>query len=408
MTPGAAYRAGTPPAAAPAALATPVLLLMAVATGLCAGSNYFNQPLLHSIAQGLHVSEATAALTVTLSQMAYASGLLLFVPLADSLERRSLTVGLMLLSALGLSLSAFASNFAMLAAGTLVTGLFSVAAQTLVPMAAALAAPQRSGRAVGIVMTGLLSGILVARSAAGLLSDIGGWRTVYQAAAPCMVVLAFMLWRTLPRSRNTVPMRYVEILRSLLTLTARHPRLRSRALLGALSFASVSVLLSSTTLLLSGPAFDMNDSSIGLVGLLGVAGAIMASVTGRLADRGWGQATSAVGVLLLLVGWACLSIGATILAWLLAGTLAVDIALASLHISNQSVIYQLEPAARARVNAVYMTCYFAGAATGSALASLAWSQGGWRGVCVAGAGLAVLSGCALAHDHMLVRAGARQ
>lgn len=408
MTPAATPRADAPPLDAPAALATPTLLLMAVATGLCAGSNYFNQPLLHSIAHGLHVSEATAALTVTLSQLAYASGLLLFVPLADKLERRALTVGLMLLAALGLSLSAVASNFAMLAAGTLVTGLFSVAAQTLVPMAAVLAEPQRSGRAVGIVMSGLLGGILVARSAAGFLSDLGGWNTVYQAAALCMVVLAAMLWRTLPRSRNTVPMRYRDILGSLLTLTACHPRLRSRALLGALSFASVSVLLSSTTLLLSGPAFGMSDSHIGLVGMLGVAGAVMASITGRLADRGWGQATSALGVLLLVFGWACLSMGATSLAWLLAGTLAVDIALASLHISNQSVIYQLEPAARARVNAVYMTCYFAGAATGSALASLAWSRGGWQGVCMTGAALAVLSGCALVHDHVLARVHTRQ
>lgn len=113
-------------------------------------------------------------------------------------------------------------------------------------------------------------------------------------------------------------------------------------------------------------------------------------------------------MLLLLLGWACLSMGANALAWLLTGTLAIDIALASLHISNQSVIYQLEPAARARVNAVYMTCYFAGAATGSALASLAWSHDGWRGVCMTGAGLAVLSGCALACDQMLARVGARQ
>lgn len=384
-------------------LTTPVLLLMAVATGLCAGSNYFNQPLLHSIALALDVSDATAALTVTLSQLAYALGLLLFVPLGDKFERRGLASGLMLLAALGLFISGYADSFVMLVAGTMLTGLFSVAAQTLVPMAATLSDPQRSGRAVGIVMSGLLSGILVARSAAGLLSDLGGWHTVYRAAAWSMVLLALALWQVLPASRNPAVLSYGQVLRSLYSLAARHPRLRSRALLGALTFASVSVLLSSTTLLLSGPGFRLSDSEIGLVGLLGVAGALMASVAGRLADRGWGLATSVGCLLLLLASWGALRLAIDSLAWMLAGTLLIDVALAGVHISNQGVIYRLDPDARSRINAVYMTCYFAGAASGSALGSLAWQLGGWNGVCLAGLGLAAMAAAALYHDYRLAR-----
>ena len=386
-----------------ATLTTPVLLLMAVATGLCAGSNYFNQPLLHSIAVALNVTDATAALTVTVSQLAYALGLLLFVPLGDKLERRSLASGLMLLAAAGLSISGYAASFSMLVIGTVLTGLFSVAAQTLVPMAATLSAPQRSGRAVGLVMSGLLSGILLARSAAGLLSDLGGWHTVYRAAACMMVALALALWYVLPASRNPVSMSYGQVLRSLLALAARHPRLRSRTLVGALTFASVSVLLSSTTLLLSGPGFALGDSQIGLVGLLGVAGAMMASVAGRLNDKGWGLATSAACLLLLLVSWGALRLGLASLPWILVGTLLIDIALAGVHIGNQGVIYQLDPQARSRINAVYMTGYFAGAATGSALGSLAWQLAGWRGVCVAGAALGLMAGAALWHDYRLAR-----
>ena len=153
---------------------------MAVACGLCAGSNYFNQPLLHSIATQLQVRDASAALIVTLAQVAYAAGLLLLVPLGDLLERRRLITTLMLLAALGLFTSGFAHNYAMLALGTLLTGLFSVAAQVLVPLAATLAAPGRTGRAVGLVMSGLLTGILAARSVAGLLSEVGGWTLVYR------------------------------------------------------------------------------------------------------------------------------------------------------------------------------------------------------------------------------------
>ena len=382
-------------------LSTPVLLLMATATGLCAGSNYFNPPLLHSIALSLRISDAAAALTVTLAQVAYAFGLLLLVPLGDKLERRGLAVGLMVLAGLGLFISGQAQGFGMLLVGTVMTGLFSVAAQTLVPMAATLSDPRHSGRAVGLVMSGLLTGILVARSVAGLLSGVGGWSTVYRFAAFAMFGLASALWFVLPRSRNPAPASYLQILRSLGTLVMRHPRLRSRALLGALSFGSVSVLFSTMALLLSGPGFRMSDTDIGLVGLVGVAGACMASVAGRLADRGRGQMTSTFAVVLLAVGWLFLWLGVDHLGWFLLGMLVIDIGLPGVHISNQNVIYRLEPDARSRITAVYMTSYFAGAASGSALGALAWRHGGWPMACALGAALALLAGVALWRDQRL-------
>ena len=273
----------TPRAEAPG-LSTPVLLLMAVACGLCAGSNYFNQPLLHSIATQLQVRDASAALIVTLAQVAYAAGLLLLVPLGDMLERRRLITTLMLLAALGLFTSGFAGSYALLALGTVLTGLFSVAAQVLVPLAATLAAPGRSGRAVG---------------------------------------------------------------------------------------------------------------------LAGVAGALMANVAGRMADRGQAQVATAVSVGLLLLGWGALWLGATSLVWFVVGMLVVDLALQGVHISNQNVIYRLDPTARARINAVYMTSYFTGAASGSALGSVAWLWGGWGATCALGGSIAVLNALALAHDQRL-------
>lgn len=388
--------------ATPNVLQLPILLLMAVAAGLCAGSNYFNQPLLHSIALDLRVSDAAAALTVTLAQVAYACGLVLLVPLGDKLERRGLTVALMLLAACGLFLSGFARSLGALIAGTVMTGLFSVAAQTLVPMAATLSDPKRSGRAVGLMMSGLLTGILLARSVAGLLSGLGGWHTVYRAAGIAMLAVAALLWFVLPASRNPAPQSYVRTLRSLGTLWMKHPRLRSRSLLGGLSFASMSVLFSTMALLLSGPNHSMSDVQIGLVGLVGVAGALMAGITGRLADRGWGQRVTAVSMLLMVLGWGLLWLGFDNLAWFLLGILVVDIALPGVHISNQSVIYRLDSEARSRINAVYMTTYFVGASSGSALGALAWGFGGWSAACVLGAVLALLAGCVLWYDQRLV------
>ncbi|ETF02223.1 MFS transporter [Advenella kashmirensis W13003] len=382
----------------PSYLSTPILLLMAIACGLCAGGNYFNQPLLHSISVGLGISETQAAMTVTVAQVSYALGLLFIVPLGDKFERRKLAVGLMTLAAIGQFISGFAVNSAMLFTGVGMAGLFSVAAQVLVPMAAILSAPSRSGRAVGMVMSGLLTGILLARSVAGLLSGIGGWSTVYLVSGVIMLAIALLLWRKLPASKNPHTAGYAYILASLFTLLREQPRLRTRALMGGLGFASVSALFSTMALLLAGPAHGLSDVAIGLVGLAGVMGALMASLGGRLADRGLGDTVTSVSVILLLVSWVLLWLGHDNLWWFIAGMLVIDMALQGIHINNQTVIFALSPQARSRLNAVYMTSYFIGGASGSTLGTVAWTYGGWAGTCVLGGILAILAGAATVTD----------
>lgn len=211
------------PKAQPSVLAAPALLLMALACGLCAGGNYFNQALLHAIALHFDVDDAAAGLSVTVAQVAYAVGLLFITPLGDKFERRRMAVVLMLLAAAGHALVGWSQSFAMFMAGTLIAGLFSVAAQVLVPMAAALAAPGHAGRNVGLVLSGLLVGILLSRSVAGGLSAIGGWSLVYQVTAVAMVLMALWLRRALPTSRHPQPMPYTQVLRSMGQLLRTQP-----------------------------------------------------------------------------------------------------------------------------------------------------------------------------------------
>ncbi|MFD1814129.1 MFS transporter [Rhodococcus gannanensis] len=364
---------------------------MAVATGLCAGGNYFNQPLLDSIAAALGVGQSTAAVTVTVAQVSYGIGLLFLVPLGDLLDRRRLSVALMLLAAAGQAVSGLAPSIGWLMVGTAAAGLFSVAAQVLVPFAATLAEPERRATAVGTVMSGLLVGILLARSVAGLLSGLGGWQTVYRVSAVVMVVVALTLWRSLPSSRERHGLGYGGILASMGRLLRDQPRLRTRSVLGAVSFASVGVVFATMAFLLAGEPFGFGDVAIGLVGLAGVAGALMANAAGRLADRGLVQATSGVGAVLLCAAWGLFALGGQVLLAFLAAMVIADMALQSVHVSNQSVIYELAPHARSRVTSVYMTSYFIGGATGSALGSVAWAARGWPGVCLSGLALAVVT-----------------
>ncbi len=325
-------------------LGLPIVLLMAAATGLCAGGNYFNQPLLDSIADHLNVSASAAAATVTIAQVAYALGLILLVPVGDMVDRRKLTVGLMLLAATGQAVSGFAPNFATLAVGIAVAGVFSVAAQVLIPFAASLAEPERSGQVVGTIMSGLLIGILLARSVAGVLSGLGGWSTVYKVAAVLMVVMAVALWRSLPSDSADRPKAsYRATLASVGKLAATLPRLRTRSAMGGLAFAAVSTVFTTMAFLLSGE-FGYSDTQIGLVGLLGVAGALMATVAGRLADRGGlGQLATGGAIAILLVSWLPFVAGATHVVWFLVAIVLADLALQGVHVSNQNVIYALVP-----------------------------------------------------------------
>ncbi|MYT29378.1 MFS transporter [Streptomyces sp. MspMP-M5] len=368
------------------------LLLMSVATGLSVAGNYFAQPLLDVIGRDLHLSAGTAALVVTVAQTGYGLGLLLLVPLGDLLERRRLAVVLCALTAAFLTVTASAPNGALLLVGTALTGLTSVAAQVVMPFAATLSAPAERGRTVGTVMTGLLLGILLARTAAGLLAELGGWRTVYWVNAALMLLMAVLLRLRLPALRTDAGLRYPALLRSTLALFAQEPVLRRRALLGALTFAGFSTLWTAVVFLLSGPAYGWQESTIGLLGLVGAAGSLAATAAGRLADRGLAHRVTGVGACLLLASWGLLAAGGTGGAWslvaLLAGVIVLDLAAHAVHVTNQNLIYAVRPEARNRLNSAYMTNYFTGGAAGSALTSAVWGLGGWGGVCALGAGMA--------------------
>lgn len=372
-------------------LSSGLVLLMAAATGVAVASNYYAQPLLPTMARAFGVSPAGAGCIVTVAQLGYGLGLLLIVPLGDLVERRGLVVGMSLLAAAGLFTTALAPSLAVVLVGTALTGLFSVVAQILVPFAATLAAPERRGQVVGTVMSGLLLGILLARTVAGALADLGSWRTVYWVGGAAMLLAAAVLRRALPRHHDPAGLSYPRLLLSIAGLFREEPALRLRALLGATIFAAFSVLWTSMGFLLAAPPYGFSAGAIGLFGLAGVAGALAASAAGRLGDRGQGERATGWGLVILLLSWGLLALAPRSLIAFAAGVVLLDLAVQGVHISNQSRIYRLAPEARNRITAGYMTCYFVGGATGSLVSAAAYSRAGWTGVTVVGAGVSALA-----------------
>ena len=392
------------PSASPALLAW-----MAIACGLAAGCNYINQPLLHSIAHAMSVSDAQAAMSVTIAQVSYAVGLFFLVPLGDLLNRKHLVVGLILLAAMGLMLCALTDQIAVFWLGTAIGGLFSVAAQVLIPFVTLLVAPQMAGRAVGILMMGLLIGIQSARSIAGIMSATIGWESVYVLTSVCMAVVGLGLWRMLPShapqtdaSAKAPHMGYGQIMESMWQLLRTQPRLRSRSLMGSLSFASLSVLFSTMALMLGQAPHFLSDMHIGLISLVGLVGAFMAKQFGKLADQGKEPQTTWLFIILLMACWPFMPLATHSVAVFAAVMLVLGLCIAAIHIGNQSIIFKLMASARSRANAIYMTAYFSGAASGSALGLVAWKHAGWLGVCVLGGAMAVGAMLALLWDKRLL------
>jgi len=363
-------------------------LLMAVATGIAVASNYYNQPLLHTIAQRFDLSYTQAGSIVTTAQLSYAAGLLLLVPLGDLLERRRLIVTMSVIAAAGLALSATATSLTWLLVGTAMTGLFSVVAQVLVPFAATLAAPEQRGRAVGTVMSGLILGILLARTVAGALSSLGDWRTVYAVAAGLMLATALALRLALPRYQQSAGLSYPRLLGSVFALLRDEPLHRLRTLLGCLGFAVFAVFWTPLAFLLAAEPYGFSDGAIGLFGLAGAVGALAANLAGRMADRGKGGLATSIGLAAMVLAWLPLAFAQTSLAALLVGILVLDLAVQLSHVSNQNVVYRLRPEARSRLNAGYMTGYFLGGSLGSLLSARLYEHFGWTGVSLAGCLLA--------------------
>lgn len=365
-----------------------LVLLMAIACGAAVANIYYAQPLLSTIAHEFSVSDGTAGLLVTASQVGYAIGLVLLVPLGDLLERRRLVTRILLLTALALGATAAAPSFTLLAGGLAVVGVTSVVAQILVPMASTLAAEPEKGRVVGKVMSGLLVGILVARTASGLIAELGGWRLVFGLSAVLMVALSVVLRARLPEVRPTTTLSYPGLLHSVGRLIVEQPTLRVRMLYGALGMGQFSVLWTTVAFLLAGSPYRYGDATIGLFGLVGLVGALAAQAAGRMADRDSHHLSTGLFFTTMLVSWALIAAGRSSLAALVLGIALLDLGIQGAQITNQSVIYALAPDARSRVTTAYMTTVFASAAISSALASALYDADGWGGVATLGAGMA--------------------
>jgi predicted MFS family arabinose efflux permease len=369
---------------------TPALLwLLTAAAGLSVSNLYYAQPLLPDVARTFAVSPTRAGVAATAMQVGYATGLLLFVPLGDLVERRRLVVALLLAVTVALLATSAAPTLPLLVAAGFVLGATTIVPQLLIPLAAGLAPTAARGRVVGHVVSGLLVGILGARVVAGAVGRLIGWRGMFVVAAALMLLLAIALRPWLPASppsaRGETPS-YRALLRSLATLARETPALRDAAVLGALFFAGFSAFWTTLAFHLAAPPLGHGPAVAGSFGLLGITGALAAPLAGRYADRGSPRAAVGLAIAVNAAAWLAFALAGGSLWGIAAGVVLIDAGTQAAQVSNQARIYALPAELHSRLNTVYMVAYFCGGALGSVAGAAAWDGWGWMGVCGVGFG----------------------
>lgn len=368
-----------------------VIWLMSVISGLVVANNYYNQPLLALISEDLHVPEAAASKISVLTQLGYAAGLLLIVPLGDKLFRKKLILIDLVLVFASLLWMTFAQELWMLYVASLLIGATSVIPQLFVPIAAELSSDKEKSSNIGIVMSGLLLGILLSRFVGGIVGEMWGWRAMFGIAAGIMVLVWIAVYKMLPDLKPNFKGTYGELMKSVFHLAKTQPILRLASFRGAMAFGSMCALFTTLVFHMEKPPFNAGSSVVGSFGLAGAVGALAAAKVGKLQRFLDLNRIILYSLLIVLGSWAFTYFAGETYWGLIVGVILVDLGVQSSHIMNQTNYFLIKSNAVNRLNTVYMVSYFIGGSLGTWTASVAWQYAQWSGVCLVGATMGVLA-----------------
>lgn len=373
-------------------LPSSLLWTLAIIAGVSVANLYYNQPLLNRISRDLQISEFTANLIAMITQIGYAIGLLFIIPLGDLYKRKTIILINFAVLVLSLLTIALAPGIHLILLASLLTGVCSVMPQIFIPIAAQFSTPATKARNVGIVLSGLLTGILASRVISGITGEYLGWRFIFFVAAALMVICGCVIVRVLPDIPSNFKGRYSDLMKSLFSLVVEYPQLRVSSFRASIAFGSFLALWSTLAFKMGQAPFFAGNNIIGLLGLCGIAGALTASFIGKYIHAVGVKRLNYIGCGLIFTAWFSAYWGQDSYAGIIASILLIDIGMQCIQLSNQTTIFALNPKASNRINTIFMTTYFIGGSLGTFLAGTFWHWFGWTGV--VGTGI-VLTACSL-------------
>ena len=370
-----------------------LLFIMACMAAVSVANIYYCQPLLSLMGNDLGIDEWRASLIAMITQVGYACGLFFIIPSGDKFDRKKIVSYSFSILTIALLCIALSNNFHAVMAASFTVGACSVMPQIFIPIAAQYSRPEKKGANVGLIVSGLLTGILASRVISGLVGERLGWRSMYVIAAIVMSLCTLIVWRIMPYTENNYTGSYKRLMHSLFALIREYKLLRICALRAAFAFGSFLALWASLTFKMKQAPFYAGSDVVGLLGLCGVAGAMSASVVGRLVSRIGVRNFNLLGAALMLSAWLIAYLWGNTYTAIIITILILDIGMQCIQLSNQTVVFSLNPKASNRINTIFMTNYFIGGSLGTFLSGSAWSMAGWSGVTIAGIGLAFCSLC---------------
>lgn len=368
------------------------ILMMAITCGVCAGSNYYNQPLIYAMAKSLHVTVEQSAVTIVISQFAYALGLIVLIPLGDKYSKRKIIISLMVISGLAQICISFSQQLWSLYVFTFIATTFSIASQVLIPFISSIVESEKMSEIIGTLMSGLFLGILLARSYAGIVTTFADWHLVYLSSGILLILLAVVMYFKLPIP--TAPnqnLKLIQIYKSMFSIAIHSPQLIRRGCVGAMAFASMILALSTMAFVLANPPYLFSELYIGLFGFVGAAGVFATKWAGKQIDQAKEKFVAVLGCALLIIQWLLLYFAQKSLLVYVIGLLCGYSAISVLHVLNQSLILRSANETRSRQHSIYMFMYFMGAAIGSMAGLYAWYHWGWTGCCIVGLGFSLMT-----------------
>jgi len=373
------------------AVAPRFLPLLAVSAGLGVANNYYNQALLGHLSLEFRLSAASVSAIPVATQLGNVVGILLLAPLGDRLERRSLILATSAALTLALVGMAVAPTMGWLVIATASIGLFATVTLQIVAFAMHLAAPRERGHVLGVVTSGILIGILSARTVSGVIADVWGWRSVFWTAAGLMFLTATALGATLPRAAALTDSKYAQLIYSLWPLWRTHRVLRQAVVVQALLFAAFSAFWSELALLFAAEPYRLGSSAVGAMAFAGILGSLAAPLAGRSADRQGPERIVLRGAWLVMLAFAMFGLIQGSLVALIGGVLLMDLGVQSSQVANQARVHTLDPNAQSRLNTIFMAIMILGGAFGAGAGGVAYFVAGWSGTCMLGSALALLA-----------------
>ncbi len=357
------------------------IILMAFCTGLIVANIYYCQPLVILIAKEFNLTESYAGRITYLTQIGYALGLFLLVPLGDMFERRKQILMITGFAIVALLAAAVSHTFLLLEIASVLIGACSIVPQLILPLAANLSSDKNRGTNIGMIMSGLLVGILASRAVSGSIGFWLGWRAVYYMAAAICLLLIGLMAKRFPQSYPAFKGTYKMLMQSMFSYIKTQPVLRETSIINFLAFAIISAFWTTMVLFLANPPFNFQTLQIGLFGIAGAAGALAAPLVGKLSDGNNPRKNLMIGFILQIISIALFYFTGSHLYLFVIGIVLIDIGQQAIHVTNQTRIYTLIPEARNRLNTIFMSVSFIGASCGSALGLYLWDQGGWALFC---------------------------